>query len=213
MRGLHQVLEVFDGLSLWPIDGSSPAWAPPLTPGRNLRRLAQISPGYSPPVLAALLRTIEEAGISRRQIVLSNFADGLPAIFWANVFGRVVAIAQSRDRSYRFDEHGSVLVGFGGVDNTRFLYDLAARCDAPAALLLDEDRYSKFISPYYLLKKRLEKPALCIFLNRASDTQERQAAATFVEHLRSGFLDGTKHQIRRVDDGIPDSSACVERIG
>ena len=68
----------------------------------------------------------------------------------------------------------------------RVLADL----DTVDLLVLDERRYFRVISPYYLFRKKLSRPALVVFVGMHQDGMQRFAA-----DLMSGHLDGFRHEI------------------
>ena len=194
-------LTSYDKVCEWPPEIISIAPKLRVASGRNIKALSHTCSGYGRTTLLELLSLIHSRDMPRHQIILSRLDNGLAASFWSTVFDTVLAVAPSEPNRSSFEEHASITLGFGSVDDTRFLYRFAERIQPPATLLLDDGRYSRLISPYYVLRKRLGSPALCVIINSASDRLERQYANRFVEDLRSGLLDGEHHEIRSIAIG------------
>jgi len=191
---------------------SSPSWSPQLAQGRNLEILGRVSPGYAQPSLIALLVRIRALKLPRDQVVITHFGNGLPAIFWSLVFRKVLIIAQNAAANRGFEEHGPITICRGEVDNTRFMYNVVDRLTGPSLIVLDDDRYSRFISPYFLFRERLVKPGMCVFFDRAVGDTEESAVRKFFEDLRSGFLDGVLHDVRAIDPDHGESRVLVESL-
>jgi len=194
-------LASYDKVQRWPPEIISIAPKLRGAAGHNFKTLSRTCSGYGRTTLIQLLSQIHRGELPRQQIVLSRLGNGLAASFWSTVYDTVLAVAPSEPNRSAFEERGSITLGFGSVDDTRFLYRFAERIQPPATLLLDDGRYSRLISPYYVLRKRLGSPALCVIINSASDRLERQYANRFVEDLRSGLLDGEHHEIRSIAIG------------
>lgn len=190
-----------NGDALWPPRAMPIEWGRPSSPtaihyGRN--------------ETAALIRFLLESGIDRRKIGLSSFGNGLPSLLWGHLFGEVVTVVE-QSGSPEFVRHGPHTLMFGQIDNTRFLYRLIEQLGALNALVLDHVRYASLISPYYLLRQILTRPGLIIFLNTGIAGDSSAGVLRFLSDLRSGHLDGVRHDIRDIlpVDGVGISYEVV----
>jgi hypothetical protein len=62
-------------------------------------------------------------------------------------------------------------------------------------VVLDDARYASIISPYFLLRRLLRRPAMVVFTNTGPAHDACLGARRFVGDLRSGFLDNIFHEI------------------
>jgi len=153
----------------------------------------------------ALITEIIESGVSREQVVISSFRNGLPSILWGQLFAKVTTI-YNQDSGVPFTTAGKYTIAFGDVTNTRFMYQLIERMGRYSAVILDDLYYAALISPYYLLKRAMSaKPGVVIFVNtRRAVNGSIAGVQRFLHDLRSGELDGMSHEIRDItlSDGV-----------
>ena len=136
-----------------------------------------------------LLGVLDRLAIARRQAVISCLRNGMSALFWSRSFERVLAVTPHAVPGGRVQD-GAVTVVSGPLDHSKFGDELVASLDAIDLLVLDERRYARVISPYYLFRKKLKRPALVVFVGMHRDGMQR-----FVADLASGHLDGFQHEI------------------
>ena len=141
----------------------------------------------------------------RNCAVISALYNGLPSLLWGNYCQRVVTIVDHPEPQgfHNFDD--KYTLAYGSPGDTRFLYRLLERSPQIDMLVLDSFRYASLISPYYLLGKAISPPGIVIFVGTRIVNEFRNGGVLrFIADLRSGHLDGIRHEIVDVlpQDGI-----------
>jgi hypothetical protein len=172
----------------WPPSAAPRVWGQPPSPA---------SIHYGRDETSALIRVITQSGIALDQILVSTFSNGLPSLLWAHLFDRVTTICEQPGET-AFIEDGNHTTAAGLVVDTRFLYSLIERMGSFSALVLDSMEYYALISPYFLLRRSIRRPGIIIFVTPLTGGQGPQAMHLFLEHLRTGYLDGITHDLREI---------------
>lgn len=154
---------------------------------------------YSKQEIRQVLNVMYKKGIDQGEILVSDYRDGLPSLFWGKVFSKVVSVCQrALDHEPIVDSNQTIL--FGTPGDTRFLYKVMEHISNLKAILLDETYYANIISPYFLFRKMIRPPGIIIFMNTAQKVPEHAGVHRFLTDLSSGFLDNRKHNIVHVHD-------------
>ena len=179
--------------NLWPMPQRSGRRTSPWSPETPIRAWgrdeAEGAMSITEENATTLLGVLDRLGVARKQAVISCFRNGMSTLFWSRLFDRVLAVTPHAVPNGRVED-GKVTVVSGVLDRTKFGDELLASLDAIDLLVLDERRYSLVISPYYLFRKKLSRPALVVFVGMRRDGMQRFAA-----DLASGHLDGFQHEI------------------
>ena len=151
---------------------------------------------YSKQEVAEVIRAICRHGIESGEVLVTALGNGLSSLLWGSLFNRVVAIATGDgDRT----SNGKYTVVHGSTGDTRFLLDLAAGFTSLRAMVLDEGRYARVISPYFLMRRILQRPAIVIFTYTGAGRTEHDGMRRFVNDLRRGLVDNLFHEIVDVE--------------
>jgi hypothetical protein len=193
--------EPVDRSKVWPPSASAAAWCS----GDDRSNLH-----YHKDELIRLLRVIFRLPVARGTVVLAPLKSGPSAILWGQVFSKVVAIAQQKQRDAPILD-GKYSVYSGSVGDSRFLYDVINGVDAPDCLILDDTQYWSLISPYYLFRRAMRRPGVVIFFRTPGISAEEDGMARFVHDLRTGTVDGICHELTDISTpGAP--GICYELV-
>jgi hypothetical protein len=151
---------------------------------------------YSKQEIAEVIRALCRYGIESGEVLVTSFGNGLSSLLWGSLFDRVVAI---RPGDGDQASTGKYTVVPGSTRDTRFLLGLASRFTSLRAVVLDESRYESVISPYFLMRKVLRRPAIVVFTYTAPSRTEDDGMRLFVNHLRRGLIDNLFHEIVDVE--------------
>jgi hypothetical protein len=137
---------------------------------------------------------IEKAGIKSLSILLLSSNGSLTGRRLAAAFDRLIEVQPPTERDLIL-EGTHHAIAYGDTTNTLFLYRLLRRYKDIGAVILDEDFYSRMISPYYLVRRAMLRPGVIVIVGQGNKTSRNGAVATFVNGLTSGELDGIEHEI------------------
>jgi hypothetical protein len=175
------------GNGLWPPAVRCDGWSSQ-TPPHSIH--------YSKKEVAEIIRAMCRHGIESGEVLVTSFGNGLSSLLWGHLFDRVVAIAPGDgDRT----SNGKYTVVRGSTGDTRFLFELAAGLTSLRAIVLDESRYASVISPYFLMRKVVQRPAIVIFTRTGGGRAEHDGIRQFVSDLRRGLVDNLFHDIVDVE--------------
>jgi hypothetical protein len=149
---------------------------------------------YSKAEVTEVIRAICRHGIDAGEVLVTSLGNGLSSLLWGSIFDRVVAISASGATST-----GKYIVLPGSTGDTMFLSSVAARLTALRAIVLDDTRYASIISPYFLMRKIVQRPGIVVFTHTGAGQSEQIGARRFVSDLRRGLLDNRCHEIVDVE--------------
>jgi hypothetical protein len=149
---------------------------------------------YSKIDVREVLRVMLEQRITDGEVLLSSFNNGLPSRLWGQLFDRVFTICDGPASATPWADEKQTIC-YGSPADAKFLGGLAKRLRALRAMVLDDGYYASLISPYFLLRRVLQRPAIVVFTNTGPAQDASQGARRFVGDLRRGSLDNQCHQI------------------
>lgn len=191
-------LQAFESYTPPPPDPDGAPW-PPQTAPASWGSSAGVP--YDRDETVALFKALLGLGIKREQAIVSSQGNGLPSLLWEQLFDRVLTVAEHPEGAEPLVDGKQTLM-FGSVATTRFMLAVLERAPSPTLLVLDDRRYSKLISPYYLVRHAMAKPGVIVFVDTAPRPQDgNEGMQTFLAGLRSGETDGIRHDIRDIHLG------------
>ena len=146
---------------------------------------------------------IEKAGIARSVALLLSRSGSSIGKDLGCLFERLVEVRPPAERNLVLEGKGHTLA-YGDSADTKFMHRLLRRYQAVRAVILDEDRYSRLISPYFLARHAMQRPGVIVLVGRRAELRgadDRQvtngfdATTKFVNGLISGEIDGIEHEI------------------
>lgn len=214
MSALAAYQPCVDGTEIWPPRVRCDGWRDS-PPPNNLH--------YSRLETAALLRVMSERSLFGGTIVLTNYTNGLPNLFWSQLFERVIAIHDGGNAGRVIAVHdsgsappirdGKNEIHFGNVDDAKFMYRLMDGIKDLRVVLLDDVYYNNLTSSYFLLRSRIQGTGMMVFTNAAAQTSGFNGAHRFLVDLQRGFLDNRSHDIVYLDVDPNGSGTAYEIIG
>jgi hypothetical protein len=173
---------------------TAPGWPPVGTLKYWQHGLPEETIHYNQEEINKLIGIMQEHQISQEQIILTSLNNGLPSIFWGNLFNKVAAISSS-PHSEEFVSDGKYLHGYGSVGNSKFMYKFMEKIPTANVLVIDTTPYPSLISPYYLFRQIVTKPGMIVFINSMNLSPEHKFVYQFIAGLRDGTIDGSCHEI------------------
>lgn len=174
---------------------------------------------YTRPEMIELLRVMAGRSLFAGTIVLTNYANWLPNLFWSQLFSRVITIQDNGAENQTTAQNngapvhdGKNEIYLGNVTDSKFLYNLMHNLTDLRVLVLDDIRYSHLISPYFLLGSRIRKPGMVVFAKTAHGVDEFDGMRRFLADLQRGFLDNRAHDINFAGAGPNAAGTAYELI-
>jgi hypothetical protein len=146
---------------------------------------------------------IEKAGIKPTSILLLSSGRSPIGRELGAAFDRLIEVQPPTERDLILESTHHA-IAYGDTTSTRFLYRLLRRYKDIGAVILDEDRYSRMISPYYLVRRAMSRPGVMVIVGpshkasrdrRTNGASDSDPVTEFVNGLTSGELDGIEHEI------------------
>jgi len=159
----------------------------------------------------ALLRAMSKRSLFGGTIVLTNYTNGLPNLFWSQLFDRVIAIHGGESSAPIRD--GKNEIHFGDVSDTKFMYRFMEGIKDLRVVVLEDVHYNNLTSSYFLLRPRIQGTGMMAFINIAVETGGFNGARRFLADLRRGFLDNRSHEIVFTDVDPNGAGVAYEVIG
>jgi hypothetical protein len=191
-----------DGTEIWPPKVRCEGWRDH-PPPNNLH--------YSRLETVALLRAMSKRSLFGGTIVLTNYTNGLPNLFWSQLFDRVIAIHGGESSAPIRD--GKNEIHFGDVSDTKFMYRFMEGIKDLRVVVLEDVHYNNLTSSYFLLRPRIQGTGMMAFINIAVETGGFNGARRFLADLRRGFLDNRSHEIVFTDVDPNGAGVAYEVIG
>ena len=150
-----------------------------------------------------LFGAIIRSGVARNQAVVTDHRNGLPGSLWEVVFDRVVTLSNNTTTPNGRHQSRS--------DDAMAMLSIFERAGNIDLLVLEGSRYADISCTYHLLQKVLAKPGMVVFVGTAARAAQPYAAPRFIADLRSGELDGIRHNI--IDIAPQDGAGfCYEMM-
>lgn len=156
---------------------------------------------YSKNEMAGILEACDVHEIKRSKILITSVDNAVESLLWGKFFNEVFTISRVHS-DCEFTELGAQHVAHGSVGDTKFMHRLIARTGVLDAIVLRGRSYSELISPYYILKRNLSKPAIIVMAGINDPNQTGPGMKRFISDLRDGSIDGINHEIHDVKDNI-----------
>jgi len=173
-------------------------WPPPIACRSWNNQTLPDAIHYSQEEVREVLKVVYGLGIEGGEILVGEFRNGLPSLLWGKVFSKVVSFTQKlRDHEPIEDSNQTILFGYPA--DTKFLYQAMEHFSNLKAILLDDIYYGNIISPYFMFKKLIKPPGIIMFMNTAQRVPEHAGVHRFLNDLRTGVLDNTRHDILHHD--------------
>lgn len=203
VEALLRRFEAYDPAARRPVTGF---WPPPVRPARwngDRRAVTADAIHYDRAETAALLRRLDDLGVGRGRILVSDFYSGLSSLLWGERFAEVHAISLRPFPDRRLED-GRFTLHFGRVGDMPFLYEAAGRIGRLDALLIDGSvRYDLAMILYYTFRPLVAPGGIVLFLHTAPDRDPPNGPPNgigrFIAGLRSGEIDGAAHEVADLD--------------
>lgn len=142
----------------------------------------------------AVLSLLCRGHVQLTQAVISRYGNGLSTLLWGAPFKRVLSVAQESPSVPSLLDGDKFKLAIGSLDRTVFVYKLLAELETINLLVLEESRYERVISPYYLFRQKMSHPGVVVFIGT-----KREGVQRFLTDLRSGDIDGYAHEVSDVE--------------
>lgn len=178
-------------------------WPPPVRPAcwnGNRRDVTAHSLHYNRLEISALLCRLDELGVGREKILVSDFYSGLSSLLWSERFREVHSIS-IRPFHDSWLKDGNFTIHFGRIGDMPFLYRAAARMGTLDTLLIDGTvRYDLAMILYYTFARQIFPGGVVVFLHAKPDGDPLNGIERLISDLRSGAADGKCHQIEDLNE-------------
>ena len=168
--------------------------------------------GYSRAEIAEVLKAMAGNSVAGGTVILTRHTNGLPNIFWGQLFDRVISIHHGHEGRSPIRD-GKYEIHFGSVGDTKFMYRIIDSLSNLRAVILDDVRYSHLISPYFLLRRQIDRAGIVVFINTRGQGDGFDGPRRFLADLQRGYLDNSSHQIVFADGDPEGPGTAYEFVG
>lgn len=164
---------------------------------------------YNPGELESLLDVFADMDLSNA-ILEMNMCTVVTHSFWLKKFRNVISAALGLSlalRYFPYTQPGRSTVIVGSPWEVPTMKEICSNIDKVDVLFVDVPRYSLLMSCYVIYRKLVRPGGIIVLANSCGADKY---AARFIDDLRSGYVDGYKHELQIIRSG--ESSISYEVV-